>query len=289
MRSAEGLSQQLFENAKPGLRVGEGDKLFCYVYLDPAKPPKEIMLQWNTGAWQHRAYWGDNVIPFGADATTERRAMGSLPEAGKWARLEVEAANVGLNPGIVIQGWAFTQHGGTVYWDKAGIVTRLPQGNGPFDSFSAWLQVQHSVKGAGLPKPVVDLVQMEISKMNETQKKQLRDYFLEYAYAKTRAVFDPLHKDLAGVQKEREALTAKMPATLVSKELSQPRSAYILQRGEYDRRKDQVGRDTPPFLPPMPKDAPKDRLGFARWLMSRENPLTARVAMNRLWQLCFGT
>src|SRR5260370_40606685 len=90
MRSAEGLSQQFFENAQPGLRVGEGDKLFCYVYLDPVKPPKEIMVQWNTGAWQHRAYWGDNVIPFGADATTERRAMGSLPEAGKWARLEVE-------------------------------------------------------------------------------------------------------------------------------------------------------------------------------------------------------
>src|SRR5262249_7245682 len=55
--------------------------------------------------------------------------MGPLPEAGKWVRLEVEAAKVGLKPGMVIRGWAFTQHGGTVYWDKSGIVTQTPQGD----------------------------------------------------------------------------------------------------------------------------------------------------------------
>ena len=161
--SADGLSQQFFENAQPGLRVGEGDTLFCYVYLDPAKPPKEIMLQWNTGGWNHRAFWGDNVIPWGTDGTPQRRSMGPLPETGKWVRLEVEAAKVGLTPGTVIGGWAFTQHGGTVYWDKAGIVTRLPQGNGPFDSLSAWLEVQRAGKGAGLPKPVADIVQADSS------------------------------------------------------------------------------------------------------------------------------
>jgi mono/diheme cytochrome c family protein len=289
MRSADGLSQQFFENAQPGLRVGDGDKLFCYVYLDPAKPPKEIMLQWNTGAWQHRAYWGANVIPWGADNTAERQAMGSLPETGKWVRLEVDAAKVGLAPGTVIQGWAFTQHGGTVYWDKAGIVTRMPQGNSPFDTFSTWLQVDHASRGAGLPKPVVDLVKMEAAKVSEDQKKQLRDYFIEYAYAKTRPIFDPLHKELTGVQKEQEQLTAKMPATLVSKEMSQPRPAFILKRGEYEQKGEAVRRDTPAFLPPLPKDTPKNRLGFARWLVSRENPLTARVAVNRLWQQCFGT
>jgi mono/diheme cytochrome c family protein len=289
MRTADGLSQQFFENAQPGLHIGDGDKLFCYVYLDPAKPPKEIMLQWNTGAWQHRAFWGENLIPWGADGTAERHAMGRLPETGKWVRLEVEAAKVGLTPGAVVQGWAFTQHGGTTYWDKAGIVTRTPQGNGPVDSLSAWLQTQRSIKGKGLPKPIADLVQLENSKLTEAQKKQLQNYFIEFAYAKTRSTFDPLHKELTAVQKERETLTAKMPATLVSKELSQPRPAFILKRGEYDRRADAVTRDTPAFLPPMPKDTTKNRLAFARWLVSRENPLTARVAVNRLWQQVFGT
>src|SRR5262249_61134480 len=86
------------------------------------------------GGWLHRAYWGDNLIPWGRDASAERFRMGPLPEAGKWVRLEVEAARVGIKPGMVIGGWAFTQHGGTVYWDKAGIVTQTPQGEQKFEA-----------------------------------------------------------------------------------------------------------------------------------------------------------
>ena len=52
--------------AKSPLHVGEGDTLFAYVYLDPKNPPKEIMLQWHSTGWLHRAYWGDNAIPWGA-------------------------------------------------------------------------------------------------------------------------------------------------------------------------------------------------------------------------------
>jgi hypothetical protein len=132
MRTATGLSQHFFENAKPGLRVGAADTLFAYVYLDPANPPREIMLQWHTGGWNHRAYWGDNLIDWGRDKSGERRYMGRLPKKGEWVRLEVEAERVGLKPGTVINGWAFTQFGGTVYWDRAGIVTRTPQGDQPF-------------------------------------------------------------------------------------------------------------------------------------------------------------
>jgi WD40 repeat protein/formylglycine-generating enzyme required for sulfatase activity/tetratricopeptide (TPR) repeat protein len=130
--TADRLGQLFFEAAPVGLKVGAGDTLFAHVYLDPARPPREIMFQWNTGSWLHRAYWGDNVIPFGRDASTERLGMGPLPEAGKWVRLEVDAARVGIKPGMVISGWAFTQHAGTVYWDKAGIVTQTPQGEQEF-------------------------------------------------------------------------------------------------------------------------------------------------------------
>jgi len=68
------------------------------------------------------------------------------------------------------------------------------------------------------------------------------------------------------------------------------RKTYVLERGQYDSpRKDEVIEpDTPSALPPMPADAPDDRLGLARWLFSEEHPLTARVAVNRIWQLFFG-
>ena len=104
--------------------------------ISTAKPAQEVMLQFNDGAWEHRAFWGEDVIPWGTAGSVSRLPMGPLPEAGKWVRLEVEAAKVGLEPGAAINGWAFTQHDGTVYWDKAGIVSRTPQDNENFDSLA---------------------------------------------------------------------------------------------------------------------------------------------------------
>jgi mono/diheme cytochrome c family protein len=289
MRTASGLSQHFFEGAKPGLRVGAGDTLFAYVYLDPANPPKEIMLQWNTDGWKHRAYWGENVIPWGRDGSVERRYFGSLPKKGEWVRLEVEAGKVGLKPGAVVNGWAFTQFGGTVYWDKAGIVTRTPQSNQSYTTLSAWLRVQRATNGAGLPADIQKIVKLPRGKRNEEQKKQLRDYFIERAYAKAPATLAPLRKQIADLEKKREQIDKEVPATLVFKERSTLKPAYILKRGEYDQRGEQVGRETPKFLPPLPKEASRDRLGLAQWLLSPEHPLTARVEVNRLWQHCFGT
>ncbi len=58
--TAEGLNQRFFDNAGRKLKVGDGDTLFAYVYIDPANPPRELMLQWHTkGGWTHRAYWGE--------------------------------------------------------------------------------------------------------------------------------------------------------------------------------------------------------------------------------------
>jgi hypothetical protein len=290
MRTATGLSQHFFEGANPGLRVGAADTLFAHVYLDPANPPKEIMLQWNTGDWNHRAYWGDNAIDWGRDKSGERRHIGRLPKTGEWVRLEIEADRVGLKPGTVINGWAFTQFGGTVYWDRAGIVTRTPQGDQPFHTLPAWLRVQNAAGGAGLPPHFQQIVKVPRDKRDEPQNKQLRDYFIENAYTKTRSTFDPLHKRMAALEKERERIDKEMPATLVFKERGgSPKQAYVLKRGEYDQRGEQVGRETPKFLPPLPDKAGRDRLGLARWLLSPDHPLTARVEVNRLWQHCFGT
>ena len=65
--------------------------------------------------------------------------------------------------------------------------------------------------------------------------------------------------------------------------------AFILDRGEYDHRNDPVKPSTPAILPPMPDDLPRNRLGFAKWLLRDDHPLTARVTVNRFWQEVFGT
>ena len=64
--------------------------------------------------------------------------------------------------------------------------------------------------------------------------------------------------------------------------------AQILFRGQYDKPREKVTAATPSALYPMPPDAPRNRLGLAQWLVSRENPLTARVTVNRFWQEIFG-
>src|SRR5438093_11810579 len=72
-------------------------------------------------------------------------------------------------------------------------------------------------------------------------------------------------------------------------ERGEPAMAYVLFRGEYDRRRDPVKPATPAILPPMPPELPRNRLGLARWLLRPEHPLTARVTVNRFWQEIFGT
>jgi hypothetical protein len=170
VRTATGLAQHYFEAANPGLTVGAGDVLFAHVYLDPKQPPREVMRQWNSGQWLHRAYWGENLIDWGKDGTTERLQAGPLPETGKWVRLEVEAAKVGLKPGMVINGWAFTQFDGTVYWDRAGIVTRTPQGKQVFETFAGWLKVQQASGGEKLPRPLQTILKIERPRRTEAQQ-----------------------------------------------------------------------------------------------------------------------
>ncbi|MFN9986761.1 MAG: DUF1553 domain-containing protein [Pirellula sp.] len=74
----------------------------------------------------------------------------------------------------------------------------------------------------------------------------------------------------------------------VMNEKNEPPKAYVLMRGEYDKRADEVLPETPKVLHPMKPEFPRNRLGFAMWLLQDDNPLTARVAVNRFWQEVFG-
>ncbi len=117
-----GPHQHYFYNAPSTLSINPGDSLFAYVYLDPSNPPSEVMLQFNDGTWEHRAYWGpDQLNYWGTAGTASRRSMGSLPAAGQWVRLEVPASSVGLE-GRTLNGMAFTLYGGRATWDRAGKV-----------------------------------------------------------------------------------------------------------------------------------------------------------------------
>ena len=287
-RTATGRSQHFFDKAKSPLKIADGDVFFCYVYLDEKNPPKEIMLQFNDGTWEHRAYWGSDVIDWGKKNSPSRFSKGALPEKAKWIRLEVPASEVGLKAGSLVNGWAFTQFDGTVYWDKAGIVSKADQ-TPIYDSLLVWERDQKAAKAASLPTDFKPIVLLEADKRNAAQKKKLLDYFVEHVCAKSRSIFDPLHKSVAATEKQVTDIEAAAATTLIFREKKEPKPSFILTRGEYDQKKDEVPRAVPGILPPLPEGAPASRLGFAKWLVDRRHPLTARVTVNRFWQQFFGT
>jgi hypothetical protein len=123
--------------------------------------------------------------------------------------------------------------------------------------------------------------------MTSKATKELRECYLA---AWSKPVADARAVLSKAVQKFYEARNPVVE-TSVMEELSHPRPAYVLARGRYDapRTEDKKApRSTPAMLPPFPPDAPSNRLGLAEWLSDPRNPLTARVAVNRFWQLLFG-
>ena len=94
---------------------------------------------------------------------------------------------------------------------------------------------------------------------------------------------------IAKLEAQKKKLSADGPSVMIMKEMAKPRDAFVLDRGEYDKPLEKVTAGLPAAFPPMPAGQPMNRLGLARWIVSPENPLTARVQVNRYWEMLFGT
>jgi hypothetical protein len=111
---------------------------------------------------------------------------------------------------------------------------------------------------------------------------QLRAAFLRSHVPQTMAAIDAL-------EDQREKLMQSFPTVMVMAERPQPRDTHILIRGAYNAPGEKVDPGVPSVLPALPERLPNNRLGLARWLIDPSNPLTARVFVNRVWQMYFGT
>jgi hypothetical protein len=133
---------------------------------------------------------------------------------------------------------------------------------------------------------VTELAAIPAAKRTAHQAAKLRSCFLE---EHAPAPFREVEKNAAALRGQRAKFVESLPTVMVMEEMATPRETFVLKRGEYDKRGDRVTPGVPASLPPLPADAARNRLGFARWLVSPENPLTARVAVNHQWQMLFGT
>jgi hypothetical protein len=133
--------------------------------------------------------------------------------------------------------------------------------------------------------PIDRIVATPPDKRTPEQAHKLHGYFLEhFAPEPVRQA----HGQVAALRKEREQLVESFTTTMVMEELPTPRDAYVLIRGVYDKHGEKVSAGVPASLPPLPRGVKPNRLGFAQWLTDPSNPLTARVSVNRFWQMLFG-
>ncbi|MBS1791161.1 MAG: PSD1 domain-containing protein [Acidobacteria bacterium] len=134
-------------------------------------------------------------------------------------------------------------------------------------------------KADPLPTSVRQLLSVPLDKRTREQQRQIFSY-----YRTTVAEFDETNKQIDDLMKEwpyGATTLALAPRTI-------PRETHIFRRGDWKRPGETVTPGTPAVLPAFPADAPRNRLGLAEWIVAKNNPLTARVIVNRVWQQYFG-
>jgi len=134
-----------------------------------------------------------------------------------------------------------------------------------------------------LPDDIANLLAVSAEKRDGKQRDKLRDY-----YKSTAPDLKPLREELAAAKKAADDFAKSIPITSVMTELPKPRETHRHVRGAYLTKAESVTPGTPAALHPFSGAGPTNRMGFARWLVDTNNPLTARVIVNRFWEQYFG-
>ncbi len=134
-----------------------------------------------------------------------------------------------------------------------------------------------------LPEKVAAALKVEKGKRNDEERKLVKDHYLS-RFPETQK----LQQQLEAERKQLTNVKNGVLITMVMEDRKEPRDTFVLLRGAYDRYGEKVQPAVPKALHALPASAPKNRLGLARWLVAKDNPLTARVTVNRAWQMFFG-
>lgn len=135
------------------------------------------------------------------------------------------------------------------------------------------------------PKKFLAIVSKRENELTLAEKEMLKTYYIRNNSKK----YQSLWSELADTRKIQADSLEPVQEIMVMKEMEQPRETFILKRGQYDQYGEKVFPNTPEKVLVFPDSLEKNRLGLAKWITSRDNPLTARVAVNRYWKNIFGT
>jgi mono/diheme cytochrome c family protein len=257
----------------PG-RAGNGNFVLTGVKVTPGGSAQPILLQNPSATFEQK---------FGAEGNP-----GGLFSAA------LAIATPKLNPN---HGWAIMEQAGKE--NHAVFETASNLGDGPFTITLDQTYPGHAVGRfrisattsprpiragvSGLPGSIAPILQIEAAKRTPEQQTAIAAYYRTIA-----PELQPQRTALAETEKRRAQLNMEIPSMLVTESVA-PAITRVLPRGNWmDDSGEVVQPGVPHFLPQMASSQPANRLALAKWLTSKQNPLTARVLVNRLWKLLYG-
>jgi len=277
----------------PVMVPAEG-KLEFWLRVDPYAPPAALSLRIDDGK-NRRALWGDKEQLKIDKAEVE---MGPLPTAGEWTHVVVPLESDPASPGGRIKSLVFSLSGGRIWIDDFRVSGRSLAASDPRASFQQWWTVSKGTSPAGIDGELNTLL---VAGPNDSVAPEQRDkllrFWLQHIQRDTESPVADLRIAATAAAQNVLAIDDTIPGTFAFGDLEKPRDAFIMLRGQYDKPGDKVEPNVPAAFPvlrtsdgePLAADHRANRLDLANWLLSKENPLTTRVTVNRVWQQLFGT
>ena len=297
--AANTFRQHYVEEFAPVVRsaIQVDDRVEVWARIDPENPPAAIMIQVRAtdGDWEHRAYWGESDFPWGVEGTGSRRRLGPLPPSGEWTSLVFDPVDVDLAPGVEIIGVACSLQGGAdgggAHFGPVSIVRSGDSPPGWMLDSRAWIEAESEIGGRHLPPTLREAI-LAGDERDDRAFALLRDHWATTIRPVGVAASRASRSELQRVNAEATEIARRAIQVPVLREqaMTDRRASHVLEKGDWRSPGRPVISGVPAFLHSIGKgeEIGADRLDLARWIADEQNPLTARVHVNRVWERLFG-
>jgi len=322
-QSGGAMYQDKFDCGPQPWVIPEQGRLQVWVHPDRFEPPETLAIIFTTRTkGTQRVHWGDAgklsgaLKLYGGSGAAERPAMGPVPPAGRWTQLEVPCGALNLPAGEAVTAVALVEHGGRVAWDGLQVTGLRAPLDDPYRNFSKWLELRKGQDTPGVPEAAVLKNGIDHKDTTPEQLDKLHQYWLTSIAKPTTGDWQRRRDAADHANIARVSFEQSIPGTFIFKDLEKPREAFVMQRGQYDKPGEKVEPGFPTVigdlglgpnaesvvtekeqaaasssgsqLSTLDSQLRLNRLDLARWLLSPQQPLTARVTVNRFWQQFFG-